>query len=458
MKKIILILVLISICNIKSSAQNNFSLSLDYSRFQSVDQNSYVEFYFAFDVTALTFKKFENEFKSESIISFTVKNENNDSLIAASNYRAPFSLSDTSLLKTSRSYIDINGLLLKPGLYRAILKVSDYDDLNKRDSISKLFVIEKKIENNFIMTSDLELCSSINNVENFSDSRFIKNTYEVKPNPSNIYSKVQPILFYYIELYNSSKKEWQALNIKTTVTNISGDVVLTKEHFKQIKSESVVDVGAIQIFKLRTGSYQLNYTIIDTISKQIRTSVKRFFIYNKDLPSEDIFSGRVSSVISSEYAALNDAECNREYDYLRYLINKTESDKYKKLKSVESKREFLFEYWKLRDSKYTGTRSAKVEYMERIKYANNMYKSGFKEGWKSDKGRTYILYGQPDEVERRPNELAMKPYEVWYYHSIQGGVQFIFGDRTGYSDYVLLHSTHRDELHDENWQMQIQSK
>ena len=48
-----------------------------------------------------------------------------------------------------------------------------------------------------------------------------------------------------------------------------------------------------------------------------------------------------------------------------------------------------------------------------------------------------------------------KPYEIWRYESIEGGVIFIFGDITGFSDYQLLHSTKRGELRDEYWVRRI---
>lgn len=436
-------------------AQTKLSLQLDAARFRNGNEKSYVEFYYGFDVTQLTFKKTNNEFKSEAIVTFTVRNEKNDSVAAFNQYRAPFTLSDTAILNTSRSFIDLAGYLLDVGLYRATLKVVDYNDLKKTDSISTIISVERFEQSNFLKLSDLELATSVLQAESSSDERFVKNSYEVKPNPSKVFSKSQPMMFYYVEVYNSLKKKWDTLKIKTSITNSIGNEILTKEQTKNIKSESLVDVGALKVFNLRTGSYLFNYTISDADSKDSVTKSSRFFIYNKDLPSEDVISGKATSVLSSEYAAMTDAECDREYDYLKYIISKTETDKYKKLRSVESKREYLFSYWKDREQRYTGIRTAKAEYFERIAIANNSFKSGFKEGWKSDRGRVFILYGPADEIERHANEVDIKPYEIWYYHGLQGGVNFIFGDRTGFSDYLLLHSTHREELHDENWRSLI---
>jgi hypothetical protein len=76
-------------------------------------------------------------------------------------------------------------------------------------------------------------------------------------------------------------------------------------------------------------------------------------------------------------------------------------------------------------------------------------------GWHTDRGRIYILYGEPDEVERFPNSDNVKPYEIWHYHQIESGVMFIFVDRTGSEDYTLVHSTKRGEVQDSNWEQYL---
>ena len=72
-------------------------------------------------------------------------------------------------------------------------------------------------------------------------------------------------------------------------------------------------------------------------------------------------------------------------------------------------------------------------------------------GWRTDRGRVYIIYGPPDEVERYPYSENMKPYEIWHYYNLQGGVIFVFGDRTGFGSYELLHSTLVGEIKNEEW-------
>jgi len=77
----------------------------------------------------------------------------------------------------------------------------------------------------------------------------------------------------------------------------------------------------------------------------------------------------------------------------------------------------------------------KEEYYRRIEYANAHF-SVVSPGWKSDRGRIYILYGRPDEIERHPMEIGLKPYEIWHYYS--SSHTFYFVDENGYGDYRLV--------------------
>jgi hypothetical protein len=93
-------------------------------------------------------------------------------------------------------------------------------------------------------------------------------------------------------------------------------------------------------------------------------------------------------------------------------------------------------------------------YGQRVQYATDNYGQGRREGWRTDRGRVYILYGPMDEIERFPSTSESNPYEIWHSNSLQGGVIFVFVDRTGLGNYELVHSTHRNELQNENWYAQ----
>lgn len=114
----------------------------------------------------------------------------------------------------------------------------------------------------------------------------------------------------------------------------------------------------------------------------------------------------------------------------------------------------MFKYWKGISQYLT-----KKEYFSRLDFANKNFKSDFREGWKTDRGRIYALYGKYDEIERFPYEGSTRAYEIWTYNKIQGGAIFVFVDNsTGFGDYVLVHSTAQNEIRDDNWKEKINIK
>ena len=71
-------------------------------------------------------------------------------------------------------------------------------------------------------------------------------------------------------------------------------------------------------------------------------------------------------------------------------------------------------------------------FRSRIAYSNERFKAPQQPGWKSDRGRMYIRFGPPDEIESHPKEGR----EQWMYHSLEGIgknviMEFIDRDHSG---------------------------
>ncbi|NQV42007.1 MAG: GWxTD domain-containing protein [Candidatus Marinimicrobia bacterium] len=77
------------------------------------------------------------------------------------------------------------------------------------------------------------------------------------------------------------------------------------------------------------------------------------------------------------------------------------------------------------------------EYYRRVAFSMEAF-TVVQEGWKTDRGMIYILFGPPDEIQRGPFELDRKPYQVWEYYLL--GKQFVFRDETGFGDFRLDHN------------------
>ena len=116
-----------------------------------------------------------------------------------------------------------------------------------------------------------------------------------------------------------------------------------------------------------------------------------------------------------------------------YIITNEERAAYNRLKTDEEREQFIEQFWLRRDpTPDTVENEFKEEHYSRIAYANERFASGIP-GWKTDRGRIYILYGKPAEIEshasggtyERPIQegggtTSTYPFEVWRYRYIEG--------------------------------------
>jgi GWxTD domain-containing protein len=103
------------------------------------------------------------------------------------------------------------------------------------------------------------------------------------------------------------------------------------------------------------------------------------------------------------------------------------------------KQNWVADYWKQRDPiPATEENELKNEFYKRVDFANANFtvNAADKYGWETDRGRIYIKYGAPTDVEQHVTELNIPPYEIWYYAPIER--RFVFRDRLGFGDYELL--------------------
>jgi GWxTD domain-containing protein len=116
-----------------------------------------------------------------------------------------------------------------------------------------------------------------------------------------------------------------------------------------------------------------------------------------------------------------------------YIITNEEKAAFKKLTTDDEREQFIESFWERRNPNPGSQENEfKEEYYRRIAYANEHYASGIP-GWKTDRGRIYIMYGPPDELDdhdsggtyMRPpeeggGETSTYPFEQWRYRYIDG--------------------------------------
>lgn len=116
-----------------------------------------------------------------------------------------------------------------------------------------------------------------------------------------------------------------------------------------------------------------------------------------------------------------------------YIITDEERAAFKQLSNDEERDNFIEAFWQRRDpTPDTEENEFKEEHYRRIAYANEHFAAGVP-GWKTDRGRIYIVFGPADEIESHPSggtyerpmeegggETSTFPFEDWRYRYIEG--------------------------------------
>jgi len=139
-----------------------------------------------------------------------------------------------------------------------------------------------------------------------------------------------------------------------------------------------------------------------------------------------------------------------------YIITGEEKSVFKNLQTDEERESFVEQFWLRRDpDPRTSHNEFKEEHYRRIAYANERFASGWP-GWKTDRGRIYITFGPPVEIESHPSggsyqrpyyegggTTSTYPFETWRYRHIDNvgdDVEIEFVDPTMSGEYKIAMS------------------
>lgn len=443
-----------------TAAAQNLGVNFDFSTFRYDSSRTFMELYYSFDLTPLKLVRQDSAYVDSLLFRVNMKTAAGDSEVYRDAWKVPVSARDTAANDLKRSFVGQVGIGIPPGKYFMAIRVSDCNDTSAMDTLSDSVAIPAYGFNR-LQVSDVELCSQIASAGSGPHSIFYKNTYDVVPNPRGVYGAGLPIIYYYAEVYNIPDSTGDSLfTVEYRVRDSYGQVKKTRTTTRRKFGNTSVEVGTINGSDLRTGAYTLTFTVLDTGAGEYATTSRRFFVYNPGLGAPESPGSNLAgaSMLSTVFATMGMNEIDKEFKEARYIATSKEKEEFDQLESLPAKRQFLYDFWQKRNPDPVGnTNSFRIEYLKRVAYADDHYAVGRTPGWKTDRGRVYIMYGKPDQIDRHPNESNSKPYEIWYYNSIQGGVSFDFVDRTGFGDYTLVNSTARNEIHDDNWQQYLGS-
>jgi GWxTD domain-containing protein len=138
---------------------------------------------------------------------------------------------------------------------------------------------------------------------------------------------------------------------------------------------------------------------------------------------------------------------------VRWIMTTAERKEFLALSSDEQRAQFVVAFWERRNPTPGSKENLfKEEHYHRMAFANEHFAAQM-EGWKTDRGRIYVIYGPPDSIAKKPQEGQKFPEEVWtYVHMPDGGenVSLRFVDDCVCGSYDLV-----GNLPNDKWQNDV---
>lgn len=336
---------------------------------------------------------------------------------------------DTDEAKEDRFLFMEDGFLLEPGTYALQIRAVDRTSGRVGGYVDTVHI--RDFGGNELDLSDLELAVSIE--PDTSSGSFVKHGRRVLPNPLRTYGLDMPMLYFYGEIYHLSPDE-DTYTVRYTVLDHNGEVYkrFSPKH-RAVPGASSVEVGGISVAAFPQGDYALRVEVLDRVGGRCVAAERTFQIWHLGPPP------------------LTEQQAARFEQEVQYIASDRDLKLYREL-DLRGKAEFIRLFWERRDpTPGTPENEAREEHYRRLLYIEQHFQEARRSGMNSDRGRIYLLYGAPDEIEQNNQSPEEKSYQVWHYYHIEGGVVFVFADIQGYGQYTLIHSTAREEMQDPDW-------
>ncbi|MEW5701945.1 MAG: GWxTD domain-containing protein [Candidatus Zixiibacteriota bacterium] len=413
-------------------------------RMATGSSNGYAEFYFEIKRVDLTFRRVDDRLRADVHTWVHVSDSAGVPVDSVGGAFIAVVGDSAEVADEGYTLFFARALELRPGAYRARVVLTDLATKKASETEFPFRVVDFNADG--LLLSDVELGYDVREVAPDTVMRpydvLVKNQYKVYPDCRALVGATRPRLFFYFEAYNLSYDPTRndLYNVEFTLVPTDGSSVRTLGVQSIAKpGTSAVLAKSVGVRDLPTGLYRLRATITDPVTAQAATVEKPF------------------QVVSPPADTLTQDDIQRLRDIITYIGTPSELTAFESLGSV-GKRNFMVRFWQDRDpSPGTPVNEFRDEHLRRMNHANERFSVGFRErndGWRTDRGRVYVVYGPPDHIERWPFTSDRPAAERWNYEQLpaQGAVFFLFVDEGGYGDYNLVHSNARGERRDPAWE------
>ncbi|MBN2366438.1 MAG: GWxTD domain-containing protein, partial [Calditrichaeota bacterium] len=292
---------------------------------------------------------------------------------------------------------------LEPGEYDLIITSLDKNN-NKQVNRKINFMLEDLKTKKFLISDIL----FFQEYEMDSLGRIIS----FEPNLRNNFSGTDNYFYFYFA--SATENPQDSLRIEYIIRNPGG--VITQYNQYWVVNDQEINEHYIRINRQQFDQSRYSLEVIGHYHNQIIKNNKVFSFYWTISPDSP-------------------ADLENALEQMRYIIQ-ADSVSWALDQSYEERLAYFQRFWKRMDpNPETEKNELLDEYYQRVNFTNQNFSTLSLDGWETDRGRIFIKFGEPDDIERHPFEIDSQPYEIWRYYDLRK--VFLFIDRTGFGDYYL---------------------
>jgi GWxTD domain-containing protein len=463
------ILALLSGILLFSGAFASVKFSIDYAIFQA-NNEPYLEFYLTVTGNSIGYGQIEKDGEQELFkgqVEMTYLIEDGDKVIAFEKFQlnSP-AYNENEVANQTVDLIDLKRLKFPIGIYSYTVIAKDLVNGSTAEASGTLRNYSSTIDN--LQFSEIQLGNSISPTK--KKNQFSKVGFDIVPNVDHNYIRNNNKLSAYFEIYNASAQLGDStaylLDIKV-IDAISGKPTANLRATKRLKSNKATShIQPFNIDKLPTGRYEVLIEARNRNNEVIATQRVGFFRLNPELQNLDNLGIEGTFVDSMRNPELL-AEYIRSIRVISKEREKIWGNNQLKYAELEFMQRYFLNFWRNRDE--LNPELAWENYKEKLILVDEEFGYGGVSGYRTDRGRVYLQYGKPQQLQDVPYDSDNHPYTIWQYYKLTdcyrnelNGLtdrKFIFYSNTNEMlGYEVLHSNVPGEVQNEQWEFTLNKK
>ena len=433
----------------------NMKAFISHKAYCTSNLQPYIEF--TFIVGGNTVAYAANEYgKYQADVEVLVEVAHGDTVVKALHYILASDEFSDSTRSNKPDFADIQNLPVPNGEYFLNFYLKD----RNRDSVELKYIdqIVVNFPDEKISSSRISLYENM--IQTNGTGLYSRYGYDLPPLYYSYVKEEQSMLPFALEIYNTPKiiGKGHYMKAKCYIENFENKMVSLPNQIitKFLESSDVVVIlDQFAIHQLPSGNFNVVVELYNDRDSLLLIN-KTFFQRSNPSIQLDLSQYDAVNIDETFVSRITDRKVLEEYIRSLYPISTNVEKEFfdTRMKQIptEQLQRFFYSFWLARNP--NDPESAWNKYNKMVGYVQERFGSVQVKGYKTDRGRVYLQYGQPNDIKEVPSDPVTMPYEIWHYYYLddQSNVKFVFYDPSLVgNDYELIHSNKYGERHEPNW-------